>query len=153
LQPLYFYQNVRGLRTKLFNVTSFFPSFISYDIIVFTETWFSPDISSSELSFDGFLVFWQDRNSSIFSRGGGVLIAVKTYLEPTAIPLKILDTEQSFVTLTFDSFIVLFSAVSLPPNAPISVFESHTSSVEQLISSLNPSYTLFCGDYNIPQVS
>lgn len=35
----------------------------------------------------------------------------------------------------------------------LSVFESHISSVEQLISSLNSSYTLFCGDYNIPQVS
>lgn len=57
------------------------------------------------------------------------------------------------MTLTLDSFTVLIGAVYLPPNAPLSVFESHTSSVEQLVSSLNPRYTLVCGDYNISQVS
>ncbi|KAF0761231.1 Reverse transcriptase domain-containing protein [Aphis craccivora] len=110
---------------------------------------------TSELGFDGFLVFRQDRHSSNsnFSRGGGVLIAVKTHLKATDILIDNVDVEQVFVTLTLDSFIVLIGAVYLPPNAPLSVFESHTSSVEQLVSSLNPRYTLVCGDYNIPQVS
>lgn len=53
-----FYQNVRVLRTKLTNVRSSLPHFITYDIIILTETWLSSDIADFQLGFDGFLIFF-----------------------------------------------------------------------------------------------
>ncbi|KAF0702361.1 Uncharacterized protein FWK35_00037545, partial [Aphis craccivora] len=45
-----YYQNVRGLRTKLLNLhTNFILS--SYDSCVLTETWLSDEISNPELGF------------------------------------------------------------------------------------------------------
>jgi len=56
-----YYQNVRGLRTKLLNLhTNFILS--SYDSCVLTETWLSDEISNAELSFDEYLIFRCDRN-------------------------------------------------------------------------------------------
>ncbi|KAF0701871.1 Reverse transcriptase domain-containing protein, partial [Aphis craccivora] len=41
------------------------------------------------------------------------------------------------------------SAVYLPPMSTLPDFESHTSSIEHLISSTNPTSFLLCGDYNL----
>lgn len=155
-----FYQNLCGLRTKLFKVRSSFPSFISYDIIILTKIWLSPVIYRNELVFDGFLVFRQHINSSNsnFSCSRGILIAVKANLKTTIIPPGNVDVEQAFITLTLDSFSVL---VGMPITNIISTthwfllilcslslnLKFHTSAVEQLILSLNSWYTLFCGDH------
>jgi len=50
-----YYQNVRGLRSKLFNLRTNF-ILLSYDAYILTETWLSDDISNSELGFDGYLI-------------------------------------------------------------------------------------------------
>lgn len=52
-----FYKNVRGLRTKLADIRSFFVLFNYYDMIILTETWLSPNSLDSELSFDGLKIF------------------------------------------------------------------------------------------------
>lgn len=57
-----FYQNVRGLKTKLVSLRCSFPMFHFYDIIILTETWLTPDISDSELGFAGFQVIRLDIN-------------------------------------------------------------------------------------------
>jgi len=51
-----FYQNVRGLKTKLVNLRCSFSMFNFYDVIILTDTWLTPDISDSELGFHGFQV-------------------------------------------------------------------------------------------------
>ncbi|KAL5237396.1 hypothetical protein ACI65C_004806 [Semiaphis heraclei] len=43
-------------------------------------------------------------------------------------------------------------AVYLPPMSTLPDFEAHTSSIEHLISSTNPSSILLCGDYNLPLI-
>lgn len=75
-----YYQNVRGLRTKLFNLrTNFILS--SYDAYILIETWLSDDISNAELRFDGYLICKCDRNvhtsNCVFE---GSLIAFKKEL-------------------------------------------------------------------------
>ncbi|KAE9522522.1 hypothetical protein AGLY_017087 [Aphis glycines] len=141
-----FYQNLCGLRTKLFNVRSSFPSFTSYDIIILTKIWLSPVIYRNELVFDGFLVFRQHINSSNsnFSCNGGILIAIKTNLKTTTIPPGNVDVEQAFITLTLDSFSVLVGMLITNIISTTHWFllilcslslnlKFHTSSVEQLI--------------------
>lgn len=149
------YQNVRGLRTKLVNLRCSFPLLLSYDVIILTETWLSPDIHSSELGFEGFRIFRLDRNSlnSPFSRGGGVLIAIKDKFKSSFANTHIVNVEQVFATLTYGSFTLLIGAIYLPPNTALPIIESHTTVLEELISSINPSSVLLCGDFNFPNVT
>jgi len=112
-----YYQNVRGLRSKLFNLRTNF-ILLSYDAYILTETWLSDDISNSELCFDGYLIFRCDRNlrTSNCRRGGGSLIAVKKELRPTLITTSFDTCEQVFVRLTLASGLsVLLAGVYLPP--------------------------------------
>lgn len=59
--------NGRPLRTTPLRIHS------TPHIIIATETWLSPSISSAELESDGFNVYRRDRKTGA---GGGVLIAV-----------------------------------------------------------------------------
>lgn len=49
-------------------------STFSPEILVFTETWLSPDIINSELFLNNYRVYRTDR---VNRRGGGVLLAMK----------------------------------------------------------------------------
>jgi hypothetical protein len=77
-----YYQNCRGLRSKLDNFRCSVPLINSYDIIVFTETWLVDSISDTELGLQDFVIFRCDRSVSTTrkGRGGGVLLAPKEYL-------------------------------------------------------------------------
>lgn len=79
-----YYQNCRGLRTKLdtlyMNVLS-----MNYDIIIFSETWFYEGIGDNECIDPRYTVFRgdRDRHGSQKKDGGGVLIAVRRELGAT----------------------------------------------------------------------
>ena len=78
-----YYQNVRGLRTKLDYLRTTAPTW-EFDIIAFSETWLTEDISSAELGLNNYSIFRCDGspNTSQFSRGKGrgVLIAQDRYI-------------------------------------------------------------------------
>ena len=90
-----YYQNVRGLRTK---TKEFFLAVIDndYDIIVLTETWLSSDIYDAELFSANYVVFRYDR---ALSRGGGVLIAVKSIFICKTINLDLFYATFQFSSL------------------------------------------------------
>jgi len=150
-----FYQNVRGLKTKLVNLRCSFPLFYFYDVIILTETWLTPNIDNSELGFFGVQMIRLDRNSNNSSllRGCGVLIVTNNSLKFRPITLNISNVEQTFVLLSFNSNYLLIGGVYLPPHSPLSVVKSHVASVEQLISSYKPQSVSLCGDYNQPNVT
>jgi len=147
-----FYKNVRGLKTKLVSLRCSFPMFHFYDIIILTETWLTPDISDSELGFAGFQVIRHDRNHNNITsiRGGGVIIAIKN---TRSFHATVSNVEQVFVLLSLNSRRLLVGGVYLPPRSPLSVVESHTSSVEHIISSYKPNSLVICGDYNLPNIN
>lgn len=149
-----FYQNVRGLNTKLINFRSSIPLFICYDVIILTETWLSSDVHDSELGLNGYQIFRVDRNylNSNYSRGGGVLIAIKSYIKTSLICTNFNTLEQIYTLLFINSFKILIGAVYLSPMSTLPDFEAHTSSIEHLISSTNPTSILLCGDYNLPLI-
>lgn len=74
----FYYQNVRGLRTKM---GTFFRNLClgSYDVICLTETWLIDRICNHELFDDRYLVWRRDRNYDKTKQkmGGGVLIAIR----------------------------------------------------------------------------
>ena len=60
--------------------------------------------------------------------------------------------EQLFVVLSIGSFKLLIGAVYLPPSSSLPLYEAHTSIVEKVLSSVNPSHILLCGDFNLPHI-
>lgn len=95
-----YYQNVRGLRTKIHDLRSaILLASESYDIIVLVETWLSNDILDAELGLNDYKLFRFDRNSdtSMYIRGEGILIAVNRRLPNRAIVTSISSVEQLFV--------------------------------------------------------
>lgn len=68
-----YYQNVRGLKTKLSIFRQNFVTLNHYDYLILTETWLTTEISSSELGMSDYLIYRTDRNNinSIYSKGGG----------------------------------------------------------------------------------
>lgn len=81
-----YYQNCRGIRTKL-NTLYLNILANAYDVIVFTETWLTPDISDNEFIDQRYLVFRCDRDRIVTQKkdGGGVLIAVSRELKPSCL--------------------------------------------------------------------
>jgi hypothetical protein len=114
-----------------------------------TETWLSPDISNSELGFNG---LDRNTNTSLCSRGGGVLIAVKSNYYSSLIATNNNTVEQLFVLLTISSINFIIGAVYLPPNCPLQLYESHANTVEDIVSKYTPIPFVLCGDFNIPGV-
>ncbi|CAI6354354.1 unnamed protein product [Macrosiphum euphorbiae] len=47
----------------------------------------------------------------------------------------------------------LVGCVYLPPVAPLTIVESHLSSVENVLSNLKPHSVILCGDFNIPHIN
>lgn len=121
-----FYQNVRGLKTKLNELRHNLSTFDTYEIIVLTETWLFADIDDSELGLSNFQLFRLDRNqnTSTGSRGGGVLIAVKSNFNATLIKTDVNCVEQIFIFLTFKSVRIVIETVYLPK--PLSLIMSCT---------------------------
>lgn len=58
-----FYQNVRGLRTKL-NLLRYSTFIFDYDILIFTETWLNNCFCSSELGLVNLNIFRSDRDTN-----------------------------------------------------------------------------------------
>ena len=75
-----YYQNVRDFRTKC--IEFYISSLVcNYDVIALSETWLNFSINDGELFHSDFTVYRCDRNSlsSVYLRGGGVLISVRTH--------------------------------------------------------------------------
>lgn len=89
-----YYQNVRGLKlkTKKFR-TNLLAN--SYDVVLLCETWLRPDIFSSELFDDRYIVYRKDRNNPALGKkdGGGCLIAVKNHLYSKRVDSFELDND------------------------------------------------------------
>ncbi|XP_055527122.1 uncharacterized protein LOC129719748 [Wyeomyia smithii] len=83
--------NVRGLCTKIAQLRLLLSS-SDYDVIVLAETWLNPVIDSAEKS-SNYTLFRCDRNeaTSVHSRGGCVLIAVKSHLSCSSVSLSDCD--------------------------------------------------------------
>ncbi|XP_055527958.1 uncharacterized protein LOC129720502 [Wyeomyia smithii] len=148
-----FYQNVRGLRTK---IDTFFlaASYSEYDVIVLTETWLDDCILSPQLFGSSFTVLRMDRSrvNSRKSRGGGVLIAVSSRHCCCIDPAPISNTlEQLWVKIQLDRSSVSIGVLYLPPDRQndLDVIQTHADSIGSVISRLNPlDIAVLFGDYN-----
>lgn len=156
-----YYQNTRGLRTKL---NTLYMSILSnsFDVVILTETWLIPTISNSEFIDDRYVVFRCDRNRTATGKrdGGGVLIAVLRKYNPVCVSFQ----SQNFVEKHFEQVVItipshnntaqtLISAVYIPNNSQLAVYNMHFDLMDNLINSGNFDNVLLLGDYNIPMAN
>lgn len=146
-----YYQNVRGIRTKLpILLTS--AATISSDIFILTETWLDPGINSAELGFPNFNIYRMDRNSktSAKKRGGGVAIAISKSLSSSKISTKNPFIEQLFVNVKTSSGKIIVGCAYLPPNSDVQSYSNHCDEVESICAKYPNTKLLLVGDYNLP---
>lgn len=131
---LNFYQNRRGLRTKL-RVLKCNVAVFDYLFICFTEIWLCDSFHDYELGLTNYIVYRCNRNSltSSFSRGGGVLIAVRSDIISNLICFPVTNAEQLFAKLSCINTDYIVCSVYFPPNCPISTYESFISAVQSVL--------------------
>jgi len=133
-----YYQNVRGLRTKLCDLNCNIP-LIKVKYFILTETWLGDDISNKELGFDNYNIYRTDRSimTSICTRGVAVSVHKSFYLLSSKI-INIQDNsiEQIYVLVTLNAKLkCIFGVYYIPPISNISSYIEHTNTIEWLLSN------------------
>lgn len=153
---IFYYQNIRGLRTKS---KGFYLSSLSmnFDLIALTETWLSPKQLTTEYFCSDYIVFRCDRSESTSTceRGGGVLIASSKKLNCTQVNLS--DESIEHVCVRFSSFncyifvYCFYIPSSLPIDTRYQLFIRHVDAIRGL--NANECDTIFImGDFNLPNL-
>ena len=123
-----FYCNPGGLTTKLELIRSnFFSQLIVPDIFIITETRFDQEIKNNNLGLSGYCIFRRDRNSTIRSRGGGVLIAIKREFQAELINNEHDGLEQLFLKLL--QLKIIISVLYIPTPSDATPYVKHVNIV------------------------
>ena len=136
--------NCRSLTNKLSQFQSFVYS-SDFTIFCLTETWLSGHVSDGEIFSNDFVIYRNDRPS----RGGGVLIAVKSHVHSSRLPSPP-DIEVVSVKIGVDHDFVLCS-VYIPPDSLVCHISSSVLYFTSLISCSNR--CIFVGDFNFPDIN
>ncbi|XP_055614870.1 uncharacterized protein LOC129761181 [Toxorhynchites rutilus septentrionalis] len=127
-----------------------------YDALVLTETWLRADISDCELSSE-YQFFRCDRNpvTSQFSRGGGVLIAVKSNYSCAVVPLEDCGhLEQVAVRISLLYRTLYITAIYLRPLSSPALYTSHTNALQTIMDGCSSKDVILAlGDYILPPLS
>lgn len=145
-----YYQNVRGLRTKLRELTSGLPAHTA-DIYALTETWLCEGINDQELGFRNLNVFRTDRSSETSNKGigGGVLLAVKKSILAYKVATKCKSIESVYVAIRIKGCQLVVGNVYLPPKCSMETISNFIEELDEVRSHFSNSEILLCGDFNL----
>lgn len=150
----FFYQNVRGLRTKS---AEFFSNVVSsyFPVIILTETWLCPDINSSSFFPPNYNVFRRDRDPSHGKqRGGGVLIALHDSIKCNRRFDLELCTESIWLEMLCSrGKRLLLCSYYISPDTHATEFRNVLNSIENIITAHSDHNFLITGDFNAPGIS
>ena len=148
--------NVRRL-TKNLNET--LVTMKGFDVIGISETWLHDLISSSQIGFDGYKIYRQDRGVGDHTnkkRGGGLVLYVKDGISPfsnqiTQYCKSTCNLEQVWIEICKPNFKRQFVGVIYrPPEGSIKEFISELDeSLEMLDQSSSAYKVTILGDFNI----
>lgn len=150
-----YYQNCRGIRTKLHTLFMNILSY-SFDVIILSETWLTPSIADSEFIDDRYLVFREDRNRVATNKreGGGVLIAVRRELRPMRIMTHPAHATIEHVMIQLPASRPntrhIISAAYIPPRSPEDVYGSYLDMLQDILIDTSTESFYVAGDYNLP---
>lgn len=158
----FYYQNCRGLRTKLhtlyMNVLMY-----NYDIIILTETWLTSDIFDNELIDSRYQVYRCDRNRAATGRrdGGGVLIAIRRSLGATPLVTTSIQNGPTPPPAIVDYMLIelltstarhIIGVTYIPPNQSHDVYLTYFNYLHEILQLNNYSNIYLAGDYNLPSI-
>lgn len=146
-----YYQNVRGIRTKLDSLRTTIPLF-SCDLFAFTETWLFAGVFTPEIGFSDHDVFRCDRSvsTSNYSRGGGVLLAVRRNLRCSQINTRNSTIEHVCVKFKLHSELIIIGNFYIPPYASIHQYTEMCQILEDLVFLFPLAKIIVLGDFNMP---
>lgn len=139
------------MNTKLTSL--FLNSFdLEYDVVLLSETWLKPSVSSSEVFSPNYVVFRKDRLSS---NGGGVLIAVSSKLSAELVDISCaIDIEFCCVRVKIGCGNIFFTCSYVPPRSNIDIYRKHIDSLGCIVSRIDDGDNIIAvGDFNLPSVS
>lgn len=147
-----YYQNVRGLRTKLPEFRNNLQA-CNYEIIALTETWLHTAIHDSELFNMDYSVFRRDRNYEYLGcqRGGGTLIATSITFAASIIDTPISPFyDDIWVCIKTTNLRLIIGCVYFPPNSSPDCYQAFCNTSESLKNEYEDSKFLILGDFNLP---
>lgn len=156
-----YYQNCRGIRTKLHTLYMNILSH-AYDVIILTETWLIPEIDNCEFIDQRYTVYRRDRNRSVTGKrdGGGVLVAVLKGLRPMHIISEyrnaLLDNiEDVCVCLPSSCGLKrhIIAAVYIPPKTSIETYSAYLELLATVLEDNSVVGFSLIGDYNLPEIT
>lgn len=145
-----YYQNVRGLRSKLDNFR--LEMLVNdYPVIALTETWLNSSVNNSELFPGNYNVLRCDRDesSSGMSRGGGVVLAINNSIKVHRLAeLETDAVDNIWARLKIsNNFSVILALVYFPPKTHISVFKAFFDKLDSFV--IKHEHILVIGDFNL----
>jgi hypothetical protein len=147
-----YYQNTRGVKTKLYLLhTNVLPEY--YDIIILVETWLNASIRDSELFDDRYIIYRRDRDAVATNKcqGGGVLIACKkSIISERKFELET-SLEDIWVCLRLFNLNLFICGVYIPPDTSAENYEIFFNNCEQHQNIFNNN-VLVLGDFNLPRL-
>jgi hypothetical protein len=149
-----YYQNVRGLRTKIYDLYTA-SLFVDHGCICLTETWTNNTIFNSELFCDDFIVYRCDRSPKTSDKndGGGVLIAVNKQFSSLEVILENSSIEMVCVKISLNGKWTYIFNVYIPPDATVEKYNVCIENLETLLANVDPDdQFLIMGDFNLPDI-
>ncbi|KAG5861286.1 hypothetical protein JTB14_025503 [Gonioctena quinquepunctata] len=146
-----YYQNFRGLRTKL-NHFKLSTEGENYDLILGTETWLNESIDSSEfINCNRYEIVRCDRNPHITNkeRGGGVMIEVSKKFKILDW-VKESDFDALYVKVKVKKIVIALFVVYFPPKSTADTYKEFFDFYEQTVDDNRNVYVT--GDFNLPNL-
>ena len=140
--------NFQSVRKKGKNIATLVET-VCPDVILGTETWLSPDISSSEI-FDECLGYDVHRNDRPDNPHGGVLIAAKKDLELHDIQSsKDLELISGTIKISKQKKMVISSYYRPPTHSDESYLKRAYDQISKLRTASRKSVFILGGDFNV----
>lgn len=79
--------------------------------------------------------------------------SIKSIFDSSPIRMSINNFEKIFVFVNICSMEFIFSAVYLPPNNPVQLYELYISSIENILFLYSLHSIIICSDYNLSKIN
>ena len=118
---------------------------------MFVETWLNEAFNDAELYLQDYRIYRRDRSlqTSVYSRGGGVLIAVHRAIKSKQLCVK--DTiEDVFVHIEVEKKSLILACVYFPPRSPSAAYVSFSENIDKFSDEYPQATVGILGDFNLP---
>jgi hypothetical protein len=109
-------------------------------------------VNDGELGFERYCVYRKDRDreTSVKSRGGGVMICISKKYKSSRIKCLHSSIEQVYVKIVVPQGVLIVGCIYIPPGSGLAIFSNHNEELERIRFKYPDARILIAGDYNLP---